>query len=313
MCSLRRVLTLGSLLQSPQLPFLDEAGKKYCAVIHLALYSFPRTETSPLSMLTRFVGILQAQKSQLFANCSINTRKPKGCCCVVGFLFFLWFCHPLFILFSCASETAQTPIYVWDRSICGDSEVHQPATGIDFHKAACVWGTFCVVYDQESEGSIHLFLLLGWEMNCQLLSTCADMTLHMLEACSACFMLGSPLWNCQFWKRGVCWQGGEEGRRSVLDPFLSFCAPAKWREGGQCLSPLFPQQSFWTRWSDQSRTPARHHSLITLQAARPDAAVFCIRLRWFTCITPQLQLIWYYSQLTGSCHDRVSLIQKTLM
>lgn len=90
MCSLRRVLTLGSLLQSPQLPFLDEAGKKYCAVIHLALYSFPRTETSPLSMLTRFVGILQAQKSQLFANCSINTRKPKGCCCVVGFLFFFY-------------------------------------------------------------------------------------------------------------------------------------------------------------------------------------------------------------------------------
>ena len=88
MCSLRGVLTLGSLLQSPQLPFLDEAGKKYCAVIHLALYSFLRTETSPLSMLTHFVGILQAQKSQLFANCSINTRKPKGCCCVVGFLFF---------------------------------------------------------------------------------------------------------------------------------------------------------------------------------------------------------------------------------
>lgn len=216
---------------------------------------------------------------------------------VLFFFFFLTCCHPLFILFSCASETTQTPIYLWDRPICEDSEVHHPG---GFPQSCLCVRHVRVVYDQESEGSIHLFLLLGWKMNCQLLSTCADMTLHMLEACSACFLLVSPLWNRQFWKGCVCWQGGEEGRGLVLDLFLSFCAPAKWREGGQCISPLFPQQSSWTRWSDQSRTPTRHHSLITLQAARPDAAVFCIRLCWFICIAPPLQLIWYYSQLTGS-------------
>ena len=207
-------------------------------------------------------------------------------------------CHSLFILFSCASEITQIPIYLWDRPICGDSEVHQPATGVDLSKAVCVQGTVSVVYDWEFEGSVRLFLLLGWKMNCQLLSTCSDMTLHMVEAFSACFMLGSPLWNHQFWKRGVF---ARRRREKGLSPWsvTVFCARAEWWEGGQCLSPLFPQQSSWTRWSDQSRVPAHHRSLITLQAARPGAAVFRVRLRWFTFIAPPLQLIWYYSQLTS--------------
>lgn len=165
MCSLRGVLALGSFHKSPQLPFLDEAGKKCCVVVPRALYSFSRTETSLFSMLNMFCRDLK--RSQLFANYSINTRKTKGCCCVVGFFFMC--CHLLFILFSCASEITQTPIYLWDTSICGDSEVHQPATGIDLNKAACVRGTLSVVYDWDFEGSIHLLLLSGWKMNCQLL------------------------------------------------------------------------------------------------------------------------------------------------
>lgn len=51
MRSLRGALALGATQKSPQLLFLDEAGKKYCAVIHLALYSFARTHTSFFSRL----------------------------------------------------------------------------------------------------------------------------------------------------------------------------------------------------------------------------------------------------------------------
>lgn len=51
MRSLRGVLALGSSQKSPQLPFLDEAGKKYCAEIHLALYAFARTHISLFSLL----------------------------------------------------------------------------------------------------------------------------------------------------------------------------------------------------------------------------------------------------------------------
>ena len=58
-------------------------------------------------------------------------------------------------------------------------------------------------------------------MNCQLLQTCSDMTLHMAEACSACFMLGPQLGTISS-EKGVCWQGAEERRASILDPLL-FC------------------------------------------------------------------------------------------
>lgn len=51
MRSLRGVLALGSSQKSPQLLFLDESGKKYCAVIHLALYSFARVHVSFFRML----------------------------------------------------------------------------------------------------------------------------------------------------------------------------------------------------------------------------------------------------------------------
>lgn len=109
-------------------------------------------------------------------------------------------------------------------------DVHQAATGIDPCKAACVRGTFWVVYARGFEGSIHLFLLLGWKMNCQLLQTCSDMTLHMVEACSACFMLSSPLWNRQFWKGGVL---ARRRRDKRVRPWslTVLCACAKLRGG----------------------------------------------------------------------------------
>lgn len=53
----------------------------------------------------------------------------------LGFIFFLMCCRLFFILFSCASEMIETPIYLGGRSICRDSEVLQPATGIDLNKS----------------------------------------------------------------------------------------------------------------------------------------------------------------------------------
>lgn len=93
----------------------------------------------------------------------------------------------------------------------------------------------------------------------------------------------------------MCWQGGKVRRGPVSDPFPLFAVGR-----GQRLSPLFPRQSSWTRWSDQRRLPVPRHSLITLQAARPDAAAFCIRPWWFAFLTPPSQLIGCYSSLTSS-------------
>lgn len=56
-------------------------------------------------------------------------------------------------------------------------------------------------------------------MNCQLLQTCSDMTLHMVEACSALLYAGPPTTKPSVLKKGVCWQG-EERRGSIFDLLL---------------------------------------------------------------------------------------------
>lgn len=85
MRSLRGVLALGSSQKSPQLLFLDEAGRKYCAVIHLALYSFVRAQTSVCSMLNMLCRDLK-YKEVSYLPITVLT-KTKGCCCVVGLFF----------------------------------------------------------------------------------------------------------------------------------------------------------------------------------------------------------------------------------
>lgn len=152
-------------------------------------------------------------------------------------------------------------------------------------------------------------LLPGWKMNCQLLSTCSDTTLHMAEACPACSLLSLQLGT----QRGVLARRKEEGDCSLI-PSCCPCLCKLWA-GGQCLSPLFPQQSSWARWSSQSWVPAHGHSLITLQAACPDAAVFWSGPCWFTFLTPPLQLIWCCLSVIHSsslCGVGVSATQKML-
>lgn len=163
MRSLRGVLALGSSQKSPQLPFLDEAGKKYCAVVHLALYTFARTHTSLFSLLNMLLCRDLKYKEVSYLPITVLTQERQRAAVVWWdfFFFFFWMCcHLFFILFSCAAEITHLPICK-TYPPTGDSEVHQPATGRDLHKAACVRGTFCVVDDWDFEGSIHLFLLSG--------------------------------------------------------------------------------------------------------------------------------------------------------
>lgn len=128
----------------------------------------------------------------------------------------------LIILFSRTSEMVQRPVYLSAGSINGDCEVHQAVMGVDLNKAACVRGTFSLVYDWDFEGSVHLFPLSGRKMNCQLLQTCSDMTLHMVDACSALLYAGPPTTKPSVLKKGCA--GKEETRGgSILDLFLS-CA-----------------------------------------------------------------------------------------
>lgn len=147
-------------------------------------------------------------------------------------------CHLFFILFCCAAEITHVPICE-TYPPTGDSEVHQPAAGRDLHKAACGRGTFCVVDDWDFEGSIHLFLLSGWKMNCQLLYTYSDMTLHVAEAC---FMLGPQLWTSGS-EKGVCWRGGEQRRASILDPLTIFCACASCGKEVSASHLCFPSRA----------------------------------------------------------------------
>lgn len=221
-------------------------------------------------------------------------------------------CHSLFILFSCASEITQIPIYLWDRPICGDSEVHQPATGVDLSKAVCVQGTFSAVYDWEFEGSVRLFLLLGWKMNCQLLSTCSDMALHTVESFSACFMLGSPLWNRQFWKRGVfARRRREKGISPIRCGFLCSCGVV----GGRSvpLTSVSPAELLskmkWSKLGASLSSQSHYFASCTPRCC---------------CVLHQASLIYIHStSITAhlvlftinqfSFPDTVSPIQKTLM
>lgn len=163
---------------------------------YIWLYSLSSTETPFLPWSLCFVGILQAWRSQLFSNYSIYTRKTRGCCYMLEFFFSL--SHFVLLCFC-----NYTNAYLWGRSWLGDSEDHQPATNVDLSKA----GGWEMHSSRFMTGSLKLAytcsLLSGWKMNCQLLSTCSDTTLHMAEACSACYLLSPQLGTHQVWERGV--------------------------------------------------------------------------------------------------------------
>lgn len=75
-------------------------------------------------------------------------------------------------------------------------------------------------------------------MNCQLLSTCSDTTLHMAEACSACSLLSLQLGT----QRGVLARRKEE-KGLLSDPILLPLLVQAMGRRSVSLSPLFPQQS----------------------------------------------------------------------
>lgn len=181
---------------------------------YIWLYSLLSTETPFLLCSLCFVGILQSQRSQLFANYSIYTRKAGGCCCVGIF-------SPHFVLLCFCNYTNA---YLWGRSWHHDSEDHQPATSIDLSKAAG-WERHSARF---MTGSLKLAytcsLLSGWKMNCQLLSTCSDTTLHMAEACSACYLLSPQLETHQVWEGGVLARRRRKGIAFWSHPVSLVCA-----------------------------------------------------------------------------------------
>lgn len=137
-------------------------------------------------------------------------------------------------------------------------------------------------------------------MSCQLLSTCSDMTLHMVEACSACFMLGPQLWNHRFWKGGVL--ARRRGKKGIHPRSVRL-----W-EGGHCLSPLFPGRAL-----EQDEVIKvgcqRILSVSLLCKLHAQMLLFRIRPHWLTFITPPLQLIWYHPELTSSSLFLVVFLQ----
>lgn len=203
-----------------------------------------------------------------------------------------------------------TNAYLWGRSPHSDSEDHQPATSMDLSKAAG-WNMHSSRFVTGRLKFAYTCSFSAFRMKNELPIT-VDMFrhVHMAEACS---LLSPQLGTHQVWGRGVLARRKEE-KGSSLSPSPFPCLCKLWA-GGQYLSPLFPQQRSWARWSSQSWVPAHGRSLITLQAAGPDAAVFCSGPCWFTFLTPPLQLIWCYLSVIHSsslCGVGVSPTQKML-
>lgn len=100
-------------------------------------------------------------------------------------------------------------------------------------------------------------------------------------------------------EKGVCWQGGEERRGSILNLLVFFVLV---RAVGRRSVPLtfFSPAELLNKMKWSKPVPMHHHSLITLPAARSDAAVCCIRLHWHAFLTPPLGLMWYCSWFTSS-------------
>lgn len=206
MCSLRRVFALGSDSQVTSANVSGWSWQRIPCGITFGFILFSSTEPPFLPCSVCFVGILQAQRSQLFANYSIYTERLGAAFVCLGF-----FAHFVLLCFCNYTNTC-----LWGGSLHGDSEDHQPATSMDLSKAAG-WEMHAV---KLMTGILKLAytcsLLSGWKMNCQLLSTCSDTTLHMVEACSACILLGPQLGIHQVWKRGVLARR-RRGKRSFSD------------------------------------------------------------------------------------------------
>lgn len=169
--------------------FLDE----FRVVLHLALFSF-----QALNLLFYYVqcALRGSYKHKEVSYLLITVFTPERLGAAIVSLQF--FAHFFLLCFCHCTNTC-----LWGGSLHGDSEDHQPATSMDLSKAAG-WEMHAA---RRMTGILKLAytcsLLSGWKMNCQLLSTCSDTALHMVEACSACILLGPQLGSHQVWKRSV--------------------------------------------------------------------------------------------------------------
>lgn len=180
--------------------------------------------------------------------------------------------------------------YLWGRSWLGDSEDHQPATSMDLSKA----GGWEMRSARFTTGSLKLAytcsLLSGWKMNCQLLSTCSDTTLHMAEACSACYLLSPQLGTHQVWERGVLARRRGKGIAFWCHPISLACISC-----GQEVSAS--HLCFLSRALEQDegvKAGCQHMGAVSLLCRLHAQMLLFSRSGpcWFTFITPPLQLMW---------------------
>lgn len=179
-----------------------------------------------------FAGILQAQRSQLFANYSIYTRKTGGCYCVFGIF--------LLILFSCVSVTIQ--ILVCEADLCMETQKTTPCNSHGSQHSCWVRDACSKAYDWDFEVSLHPFS--AFRMRNELPIT-VDMFRHNTSYGRSLLSLhsaGPPTRNPSGLEKGCVGkeEKGERDRSLISSHFPCLC---KLWARGQCLSPLFPQQS----------------------------------------------------------------------
>lgn len=242
MCSLRRVFALGSDSQVTSANVSGWSWQRIPCGITFGFILFSRLNLLFYHVQCALRGSYKHREVS-YLLITVFTQERLG----AAFVCLGFFAHFVLLCFCNYTNTC-----LWGGSLHGDSEDHQPATsmalskaaGWEMHAAKLMTGILKLAYTCS--------LLSGWKMNCQLLSTCSDTTLHMVEACSACILLGPQLGIHQVWKRGVLARR-RRGKRSLSDliPFsllvqavgkrsmpLTFVSPAeplskmKWSKPG---------------------------------------------------------------------------------
>lgn len=192
MCSLRWVFALGFDSQVTSANVSGWSWQRILRGITFGFILFSSTEPPFLPCSVCFAGSYK-HKEVSYLLITVFTQERLGAA-IVSLEFFA---HFVLLCFCNYTNTC-----LWGGSLYGDSEDHQPATSMDLSKASG-WDACSKAYDWDFEVSLHLFSAFRMKNELPITVDMWDTTLHMVETCSACILLGPQLGIHQVWKRGL--------------------------------------------------------------------------------------------------------------
>lgn len=122
-------------------------------------------------------------------------------------------------------------------------------------------------------------------MNYQLWSTCSDTTLHMAEACSACYLLSPQLGTHQVWERGVLAR-----KRDLFLIHLMSLACASCEQEVSVSHLCFPSRAL--EQDEAVKAGCQHMGTASLLCNLHPRCYCFLQRALLSHITPLSQLIW---------------------